>query len=101
MGESKFAGKYLLTVSKLTLHQNPEHDNDIFSLDKLGDLLVEPSQSGKDVHQMVREKFSDQISGDVKIKLRIPMNTADLGQVVRDKDLMEDLNLFDDKDLFI
>lgn len=48
---------------------------------------------------MIREKWG--FAEDLKIRLRIPMNTADLGQVMREKDLMEDLNLFDDKDLYV
>ena len=65
----------------------------MFTCDPVGSVLVSVCDTGAALKHAV-----EAICGEGCV--RVPMNSGEIGQVVRDTDLLEDLYLFDDKEIY-
>jgi len=101
-GQAKKEGVYDINVSIVKLVDEGDKDNVLFTQEPLGKLEVSGELTGFLLREaiccMYNGKHNKEISSD-QFRVRCPQN--DFGAVVNDLDILDDLNMFDDKDFFM
>ncbi len=104
-GQSKNEGVFDVKISVVKLIDDGEKDSALFTAELLGKLEVSAELTGYVLKEAVCSLYNSKLPvGSTELtladfRLRNPQN--DFGSVVNEFDLLEDLNLFDDKDFYM
>lgn len=104
-GHAKNEGVFAINISAVKLVDEADKDSVLFTTEPLGKLEVSAELTGYLLKEAVCSLYNSKLpSGAAELtladfRLRNPQN--DFGSVVNDFDILEDLNLFDDKDIYL
>lgn len=104
-GHAKNEGVFEVKISTVKLVDEAEKDSILFTTEPLGKLEVSAELTGYLLKEAVCSLYNNKLptgTSELTIadfRLRNPQN--DFGSVVNDFDILEDLNLFDDKEIYL
>jgi Fe2+ transport system protein FeoA len=104
-GHAKNEGVFEVNISKVELIDESDKDSILFATEPVGKLEVSAELTGYLLKEAVCSLYNSKLpAGAAELtladfRLRNPQN--DFGSVVNDFDILEDLNLFDDKDIYL
>ena len=104
-GHTKNEGIFEVRISVVKLVDDADKDSVLFTTEPLGKLEVSAELTGYILKEAVTSLYNSKLPAGTQelsiadFRLRNPQN--DFGSVINDLDVLEDLNLFDDKEFYL